>query len=67
MTTLRRVRVIVNPSARSGRGQRDVRRAQALASRVPLFRSECVESRSAEQLRDSVLSVSGLLREKAGG
>jgi diacylglycerol kinase (ATP) len=46
------IRVIVNPSARSGRGMRGVRRAEALVSRSPSLRTEWVESRSGEHLRE---------------
>lgn len=53
MFAARRVRVIVNPSARSGRA----RKALRLARPIPGLQLEWVESQSAEHLRDLVRSA----------
>jgi diacylglycerol kinase (ATP) len=54
MRTQRRIRVIVNPTARSGRGARALKRSGLLDSRYEGVSLEVVESRSAEHLRDVV-------------
>jgi len=51
MTSRRRIRIVVNPSARSGRGPRRLRDLAAMPSPAPL---EWVVSRSAAHLRDLV-------------
>jgi diacylglycerol kinase (ATP) len=52
--TTKRVRIIVNPSARSGHARRAIRLARTAAARHPLLRCEWVESRSASHLRELV-------------
>jgi diacylglycerol kinase (ATP) len=52
--TPRRLRFVVNPSARSGRARRAARLARSLGQHKPHLRTECVLSRSAEHLRDLV-------------
>lgn len=54
MRTQRRIRVIVNPTARSGRGARALKQSGLLDSRYDGVSLEIVESRSAEHLRDLV-------------
>jgi len=54
MHTQRRIRVIVNPTARSGRGARALKRSGILDSRHDGVSLELVESRSAEHLREVV-------------
>ena len=54
MRTQRRIRVIVNPAARSGRGARALKRSGLLDFRYDGVSLEIVESRSAEHLRDVV-------------
>jgi len=54
MPTQRRIRVIVNPTARSGRGARALARSRVLDSRNDGVALEVVESRSAEHLREVV-------------
>jgi len=54
MRTQRRIRVIVNPAAGSGRGMRALKRSGLLDSRYDGVSLEIVESRSPEHLRDVV-------------
>src|SRR5437764_410788 len=56
MTAARGVRIIVNPSARSGRAYGAARRARGLAARQPSLRAEWVVSRSPDHLRELVRS-----------
>jgi diacylglycerol kinase (ATP) len=50
----RRVRILVNPSAHSGRARRTLARARLLQSPPPHVTIDVVESRSAEHFRDLV-------------
>ncbi|HEV3257965.1 MAG TPA: diacylglycerol kinase family protein [Gemmataceae bacterium] len=54
MAVAKRIRLIVNPSARSGRGLRSLRRAGLLHERQEAVRLEWVSSRSAEHFHDLV-------------
>jgi diacylglycerol kinase (ATP) len=52
MVRVRRIRILLNPSARSGRSRRALARALARRALPPGERLEVVESRSAEHFRD---------------
>ena len=54
MASARRIRLIVNPSARSGRGVRALRRMRLLDPRTNGVELESLESRSAEHLCELV-------------
>jgi diacylglycerol kinase (ATP) len=59
MPSPKHIRILVNPSARSGRGRRAVRQARALADRLPGLHPEWAESRSADHLRELVRAAQG--------
>src|SRR5215510_5785864 len=54
MSATRRVRIIVNPSARSGRARKALRQASRLAETQDALRLDWIESRSAEHLCELV-------------